>query len=149
MAKRRSKGCLFFIILIAIAIGAYFTNPTEQMHQAAAKEKLNKVAENILKKYGVNQSLLLKFGIDLSGDLVDELIKYHISSDNYYVLSITKVNWDQRSQIIGVGAFNKVVISNKVDEIMEQELENYVKEKINGIRIPGIDLKNFNLDLGL
>ena len=39
MAKRRRKGCLFFVILVTVSVGAYLTNPTEKMHQAAAKEK--------------------------------------------------------------------------------------------------------------
>ena len=40
-------------------------------------------------------------------------------------------------------------ISGKVYEILERELENFVKEKIEGIKIPGFDLKDFKLELDL
>ena len=139
MAKGRRKGCLFLVILAGIFVGAYLTNPTEDMHREAAKEKLNKMALNLLSKYG----------IDLSGKYVDEFIQNHVSADNYYLFSTTRVHWSGESRIIGIGAFGRVYISGKVDEILERELENFVKEKIEGIKIPGFDLKDFKLELDL
>ena len=75
MAKGRKKGCLFLVILTAIFVGAYFTNPTEDMHREAAKEKLNKMALNLLSKYGIEESFVAGLGIDLSGKYVDEFIQ--------------------------------------------------------------------------
>lgn len=149
MSKRRRKGCLFFILLVAIALGAFFTNPNEQMHRDAAKEKLDKIAGNMLEKYGINPRLLSVLGIDSSAGFVDELIKKHVSANNYLVLSTTMIRWDDRSQLVGIGAFGRVYISARVEEIMQRELEKYLKEKIEEIKIPGINLENFNLEPGL
>ncbi|MFV0392258.1 MAG: DUF4359 domain-containing protein [Paludibacteraceae bacterium] len=147
--RRRKSGCLFFIVLIAVCVIAYFTNPTKLQHQTVAKERLSKVADDLLAKYGVEKGLLGVFGKDLTGQLVDELVQTHVSSDNYFLLSTTQVNWDGRSQIIGIGAFNNVFIPKKVDEILEREVEKYVKEKIQNMQIPGLDLKDFGFDLEL
>lgn len=149
MARGRRKGCFFYIILIAIGVAAYFTNPTEEMHKAAAKARLEKIANEMLNKYGVEKSIIAKLGISISEQFMDDMINNQVSSDNYYLLSTTKVNWDGRSQIIGVGVFNHVFISNKVDEILKKELENTVKEKINGIKIPGLNLEDLNLGIEL
>ena len=149
MAKGRRKGCLFLVILTGIFVGAYLTNPTEDMHREAAKEKLNKMALNLLSKYGIEESFVAGLGIDLSGKYEDEFIQNHVSADNYYLFSTTRVHWSGESRIIGVGAFGRVYISGKVDEILERELENFVKEKIEGIKIPGFDLKDFKLELDL
>ena len=78
MAKRRRKGCLFFVILVTVSVGAYLTNPTEKMHQAAAKEKFIQLADNLLSAYGIEKSLIARLGIDLSGQFVDDFIESHI-----------------------------------------------------------------------
>ncbi len=149
MAKRRSKGCLFLVILVTVSVGAYLTNPTEKMHQAAAKEKFVQLADNLLSDYGIEKSLIARLGIDLSGQFVDDFIESHITADNYFLFSITRINWDGRSQIIGAGAFRRVYISNQIDDVLKREVENYIKEKMKGLQFPGIDLKKFKLELGL
>lgn len=147
MACRRKGGCLFFsILLLALCVFAYFTNPTQSRHQSVAKERLTKITTNLLSKYGVEKGLLAIFGKDLTGQFVGKLIQKHVSSDDYFLLSTTKINWDGKSKIIGVGVFNHVFIPKKVDEILEQELEKYVKEKVQNFKIPSLD---FKLDLGL
>ena len=149
MAKRRRKGCLFFVILVAVCVGAYLTNPTEEMHQAAAKEKFIQLADNLLSDYGIEKSLIARLGIDLSGQFVDDFIESHITADNYFLFSITRINWDGRSQIIGAGAFRRVYISNQIDDVLKREVDNYIKEKMKGLQFPGIDFKKFKLELGL
>jgi len=129
------------LILVALVVIAYLTNPDERQHQAAAKEKLHQIADNLLAKYGIEPGFISGLGIDITDQFVDKLIESHITVDNYFLFSTTNVHWDGRSQIIGIGIFKQVFISNKADEILQQELENYVKEKINGFRIPGLELR--------
>ena len=129
------------LILVALVVLAYITNPDEHQHQAAAKEKLHKVAENLLAKYGIEPGFISGLGIDITDQFVDKLIESHITVDNYFLFSTTNIEWEGQSQIIGIGIFKQVFISNKADEILQQELENYVKEKINGFRIPGLELR--------
>ena len=129
------------LILVALVVIAYLTNPDERQHQAAAKEKLHQIADNLLAKYGIEPGFISGLGIDITDQFVNKLIESHITVDNYFLFSTTNVTWDGRSQIIGIGIFKQVFISNKADEILQQELENYVKEKINGFRIPGLELR--------
>ncbi len=139
MARRKRSGCLFFIIiLLAVCVGAYLTNPPEEVHKEVARQKLEKIAENTLAKYGVGNNVLSSLGLDAGSVFVKQLLDNHISSDNYYLFSLTKLNWEGNSYIIGVGAFNKVFISNKVDEIAEKAIDDYLKNKILDL-IPGIE----------
>lgn len=129
------------LILVALVVIAYLTNPDERQHQAAAKEKLHQIADNLLAKYGIEPGFISGLGIDITDQFVDKLIESHITVDNYFLFSTTNIEWEGQSQIIGIGIFKQVFISNKADEILQQELENYVKEKINGFRIPGLELR--------
>lgn len=128
----------FIVILIAVGIVAYLTNPTEQMHREAAGLKLEKIADNALAKYGVGNNVLSSLGLDAGNLFVKQLLDNHITSDNYQLFSLTKLNWEGNSYVIGIGAFNRVFISNKVDEIAEKAIDNYLKEKIRDL-IPGIE----------
>ena len=141
------KIVLFLIVLLGLAVIGYLTNPTEVMHREAAQEMLEKISENILSDYGIDPRILSTLGVDFQGKLVEELITNHISRDNYYVFSLTKVHWEGLNQVIGLGFFNKVYISNQVDDIIKKEVENYIKEKIRYLRIPILDMNSLKLDL--
>ena len=141
------KIVLFLIVLVGLAVIGYLTNPTEAMHREAGKEKLEKISENLLSGYGIDPRILSALGIDFQGKFVEELITNHIYRDNYYVFSLTKVNWEDQNQIVGLGFFNKVYISNQVDDIIKKEVENYIKEKIRELKIPFFDLNSLELDL--
>ena len=132
------------LVLVLLVVVAYLTNPNEQQHQAAAKEKLHKVAENLLAKYGIEPGFIPGSAINFTDPFVDSLIEKHVSAHNYFLFSTTNIEWEGQSQIIGVGAFKNVFISPKADEMLQQELENYVKEKIRGFKIPGLE----GLELG-
>ena len=132
------------LVLVLLVVVAYLTNPNEQQHQAAAKEKLHKVAENLLAKYGIEPGSITGSAINFTEPFVDSLIEKHVSALNYFLFSTTNIEWEGQSQIIGVGALKNVFISPKADEMLQQELENYVKEKIRGFKIPGLE----GLELG-
>lgn len=141
------KIVLFLIVLLGLAVIGYLTNPTEAMHREAAQEMLEKISENILSDYGIDPRILSTLGVDFQGKLVEELITNHISRDNYYVFSLTKVHWEGLNQVIGLGFFNKVYISNQVDDIIKKEVEDYIKKKIRALRIPILDMNSLKLDL--
>ena len=141
------KIVLFLIVLLGFAVIGYLTNPTEVMHREAAQEMLEKISENILSDYGIDPRILSTLGVDFQGKLVEELITNHISRDNYYIFSLTKVHWEGLNQVIGLGFFNKVYISNQVDDIIKKEVENYIKEKIRYLRIPILDMNSLKLNL--
>lgn len=147
MRKKRKSGLIVFLLLIAVAMFAYFTNPTENMHRKAASEKINIAVAKTLDKYGLSDSALGALGTKMTKPFIAVLVEQHVSSKNYYLFSTTQVNLNGKSQIIGVGAFNKVFISNKVDEVLEREINNYINEKIKDIKIPEINLDDLLKDL--
>ena len=138
---------LFLIVLAGLAVIGYLTNPTEAMHREAAQEMLQKISDNILSDYGIDTQILSTLGIDFQAKWVEELITNHISRDNYYAFSLTKVHWEDQNQIFGLGFFNKVFISNQVGDIIKKEVENYIKEKIRALRIPILDMNSLKLNL--
>lgn len=140
------KTVLFLVVLVGVAVIGYLTNPTEAMHREASKDKLEMIAENLLANYGIDPQVLSSLGINFQGKLVDELITNHISCDNYYVFSLTKLNWRDQSQTVGFGFFNKVYISNKVDDKIKEEVGNYIKNIIGELKTPIFDLNSLQLD---
>jgi hypothetical protein len=80
----------FVISLLLIGVFlilAYFTNPNDEQHREAVKEKATKV------------QMILK--------------NKKIVRENYYIFSITKVYHKDEHRVIGAGAFTKVFIFAK------------------------------------
>jgi hypothetical protein len=73
------------ILLIGLfLIFAYFTNPTDEQHREAVKQKAVRIDASLKNKKVVRE--------------------------NYYVFSITKLNHRDEHRVIGAGAFTKVFI---------------------------------------
>ena len=78
------KKAPYFLLLVLVLLVdvAYLTNPDERQHQAAAKEKLHKVAENLLAKYGIEPGIIPGSAINFTEPFVDSLIEKHVSAHN-------------------------------------------------------------------
>ncbi|NLO71121.1 MAG: DUF4359 domain-containing protein [Porphyromonadaceae bacterium] len=138
MAKRKKTSRIFLLILLAaVIVGAYITNPDEQLHKEAVSVKMDKIVGNILEKYGLNNNLLSSIGNDVTNKFTGQLIDSRISADNYFLFSLTKLNWENEDYVIGIGAFNKVYISKNVDEIAERAIDDFLKNKFKDL-IPRI-----------
>jgi len=64
-------------------------------------------------------------GMMIGGTLVENVIDNLVSTDNYILFSTTKINWDGKSRIIGIGAFGNVYITNKLEEALDKGLLKY------------------------
>jgi hypothetical protein len=81
--------------------------------------------QNLTEKDNEWEQLGQAFGMMLGGALVDRIVDNFVSTDNYVLFSTTKVSWEGKTKIIGIGAFGNVFISSKLDEaINEGLLEN-------------------------
>ena len=58
-------------------------------------------------------------GLMLGGTLLDRMIETMVSTDNYVLFSTTKITWDGKSKLIGIGVFGNVFISDKIDEAIK------------------------------
>jgi len=106
------------------------TNPNQDRHKEVIKNKLNSYMQKSMNPEGdeseneweqVGQAL----GMMIGGTLVENVIDNLVSTDNYILFSTTKINWDGKSRIIGIGAFGNVYITNKLEEALDKGLLKY------------------------
>ncbi|COZ19376.1 Uncharacterised protein [Mycobacterium tuberculosis] len=93
---------------------AVFTNPSKEK----INDKLTLKAKEILKnQLDYKHKDAVDFGMMLFGDqVVKEFVNNYTHTDNYYLFSLTKINWNSEEVVIGGGAFGQVWISDKIDE---------------------------------
>jgi hypothetical protein len=124
------RGYLIFAVLGVLALIAMLTNPNQDRHKEVVKNKINlfmqkSMKQNLTEKDNEWEQLGQAFGMMLGGALVDRIVDNFVSTDNYVLFSTTKVSWEGKTKIIGIGAFGNVFISSKLDEaINEGLLEN-------------------------
>jgi hypothetical protein len=110
-------GCLFLLI-------AVLTNPNRERHKEVVKSKLNVIMQKAMKDGLKNsdsgaEQLGSALGLMLGGALLDRMIETMVSTDNYVFFSTTKLTWEGKSKLIGIGAFGNVFISDKIDEALK------------------------------
>ncbi|WP_410219564.1 DUF4359 domain-containing protein [Pedobacter sp.] len=121
------KNYLITIIIGVIALVAILTNPNQDRHKEVIKIKLSSYMQQSIKKNLTETDDKWKnagqaLGIMLGGALVDRIIDNLISTDNYVLFSTTKITWEGKTKVIGIGAFGNVFITNKLDEAMNEGL---------------------------
>jgi len=121
-----SKTRIFALSLVAIMLIAVFTNPSKEKIESKLADK----AKEILKKQlQYEHQDAVDLGMMLFGDqVVSEFINSYTTTSNYYLFSLSKINWNGEQVIIGGGAFSQVWISPKLDEKADQ-LINALKKQ--------------------
>ncbi|SMG47406.1 DUF4359 domain-containing protein [Sphingobacterium psychroaquaticum] len=113
-----SKTRIFALTLIALMLVAVFTNPTTEQMEAEVKAKATQLLKQ---KAGKKNDEVIDFGMKLFGNtLIDQFLENHIKVENYYLFSLTKIQWDNQEQVIGGGAFKQIWLSPKIDEKAKQ-----------------------------
>ena len=119
-----SKTRIFALLLIILMLAAVFTNPTKERIEAALTVK----AKEILEKQLNSNDKVMSLGMTLFGDrVVNEFVSNYTHTDNYYLFSLSKIRWNSEDIIIGVGLFNQVWISPKIDEKAAQLMDQLKK----------------------
>jgi len=122
---------LILILLVALAGVMAFTNPSIDMHKDAVKEKLEKsmqtaiddqVDKNSKNKWG--DVLGKTLGSLVGNKMVDNAVDCLVSRENHIVLSLTKCKWNGENQTVGVGAFGKVYVSDKLETVFQEFMKN-------------------------
>ena len=131
MGRKTNKSGFIFLILIAIAAIAFFTNPDKETHKEAIIARTDQVIEEIITE---RNDELSSVAWQLAGkQLLSEFVDTNVTVDNYYLFSIPKVNWDGKSYQIGVGAFGKVYITKHLNRDVVQPILNDMENKIKGL----------------
>lgn len=122
------KKVLYLVLLGMVVILAAVTNPSVGDHRDAVKEKVHKhlkekfadTADDTEGSWGeIGNSL----GLALGAVLLDPMVKKVIRVDNYVLFSLTRAEWEDDSNVIGVGLFGHVFLSPKMDEKLEEVVE--------------------------
>jgi hypothetical protein len=121
------KGCAFIIVaLVALVVAMFVTCPSEAEHKAVLNREFSAA---------INE----KFGIDKSDDIIGSIfnmigqsavglssgfaINNIVTVDNYYIVSIGKMNYGGKERIVSVGVLNHVFAPDK-DFILKMMKEN-------------------------
>ncbi|MEZ0450963.1 DUF4359 domain-containing protein [Sphingobacterium thalpophilum] len=109
-----SKKRIFALLLIVIMLAAILTNPSKEEHEKVVRAKAEQLLKNQI--HAKDQDFF-GLGMQLFGNkLVDNFIQSSVIVDNYYLFSLTKINWQGTEQVIGGGAFRYIWLSPKIDE---------------------------------
>lgn len=108
-----SKKRIFSIALVFVMLLAIVTNPPREEHEAAVKEKAIALFK---KQLNFDHQDAIDFAMRLGGNqVIDQFLEQHVEIKNYYLFSLTKINWEGKSTVIGGGAFKQVWLSDKID----------------------------------
>lgn len=118
------------IMLIAIGVVllvAVITNPNKDRHKEVIKEKFNSymqksMAEGLSNSDNEWEQAGEALGLMLGGALIDGIISNIVTTDNYVIFSTTKITWEGKSKIIGVGVFGNVFLTSKIDDALNEGL---------------------------
>lgn len=112
-----------WIIIIVLPIILFITNPEINAHYKEAKIAIkNSINKNI--KNNIEDDTFSALGIILSNSLLDENIDKIIFRKDYFLFSLTILNYDGTDYIIGIGILEKVYISNEVSN----QIDNIIKK---------------------
>lgn len=119
-----NKHIIIIFIGVLLIVGA-LTNPTQDRHKEAVKNKLNVIMQKSIKDSMKNsdsgaEQIGSALGLMLGGAILDRIIESTISSDNYVLFSTTNATWEGKTKIIGVGVFGNVFISNEIDSALKE-----------------------------
>jgi len=136
MTRRRRKsgrgsGVILFVIIALLAVIAFATNPSVDRHRAA----MNQRATIVMNQVVAEQNILIQGAWGLTGNrLLTEFVNTSVTADNYFLFSITKINWDNESYSVGVGAFGNVFIFRQINkELVEEIIEDARNNVFNTI----------------
>ena len=117
------------VMLSLIGFVAVLTNPNQDRHKEVVKNELIKFLQKSINlgysepKDNFEQAGQA-IGIMLGGAIVDRILDNFMSIDNYVVISATKITWDGKTKIIGIGAFGNVYLTKELNEALNKGLLN-------------------------
>lgn len=114
-----------YIAAIAVAlllVAAALTNPGIDKHKEAVRHKLSQVLQQTMQEQMGDMSknkFANAFASVIGNAVIEQVLKTGITSGNYVFFSTTVFTWQNKSQVIGIGLFGKVVLTKNLDHIMQ------------------------------
>ncbi len=115
------------MLLIVAAVSAYLTNPTEVEMREALGSRLKTVFNESMEERKSN--VIAYTAWKAGGDkMVDFFMQKYATVDNNYLFSLVKIHWENKTYSIGIGAFNKVYINDRLNkELADNIIDNAQK----------------------
>jgi len=127
--KRNNTGGIIFIFLAAILLTAYLTNPKEEIHQERLESKLTEVIDEIMAER--QDDLVAYSAWKLGGNLfVRTFVDRYVTVDNYYFCSLTRLHWEGESYIVGIGGFNNVCITKRLNRELAESSIDHIEQMV-------------------
>jgi len=120
--KKQKKRYFLLAIIGAIVLAAVLTNPGQEKHQEAVKNKLDSYVQKKINPTDKGNIFGKTLGGMLGGAIGNTVANNIISRDNYVLFSTTKMDWKGEDKVIGIGAFGYVYVSGQVDEALDEGL---------------------------
>jgi hypothetical protein len=108
------KQLIIIILIAAIAVAAYMTNPPAEQHREAAKQRVGQLVQASM---GKESSLLGSLGAAAGKTLAVPVLAQVVNSENYHLFSTTTLTWNGVTNVVGVGAFGRVFIGEKFNKV--------------------------------
>lgn len=99
-------------VFLLIALVAILTNPSQERHQHAVKDKF----DDYMQHHSESPLTAMQ-----ENPAIDQMILRSVTSTNYLFLSTTNVVWNNGSHTVGLGIFGMVFISGSVDSFLGQK----------------------------
>ncbi len=119
-----SKKLISFFFIALVLVLAAISNPSEEKHQAVLKAKLKKHLNDKMEEESEQGNeigdLLKGFGKALGGVVIDAAVETKVSSDDYLIFSLTRIDYDGEEHMVGLGLFGQVFITQKLDEALQK-----------------------------
>lgn len=126
-----SSGSFFFFFILLVCIGAFATNPSSVEHKLILKDKMRQFLNTEMDKLSnendnefaqLGATIGATLGASFGGVLTDKFIEDHVVIDDYYLFSVTNVNYDGKKNPIGLGVFGKVILHPDIEKMVKNGL---------------------------
>lgn len=115
------KSYIILGIIGLVLIVAVITNPNQDRHKEVLKTKLNAYMHQSLNATQTESGdewaqAGQALGLMMGGVMIENIIANMVSTDNYVLFSLTKINVDGKSKVVGIGAFGNVFLTSKLND---------------------------------
>jgi hypothetical protein len=122
---------LYLVVFLVLIVISFLTNPSEQEHKEVVFREVTSCVQHIIDKKSSKDSLKLgTLGSVLGNILLEPIIlnltQNMVVTDNYYLLSLTKIKYNNENNIIGIGLLGHVFLSPNMDEKINQVASDYL-----------------------
>lgn len=117
------------LLLLGIVVVAYFTRPSDETMLNTMKTRLTHVIGESMEERKSNAVAYSAWQIG-GKQMVDLFTQKYVTVENYYLFSLVRIQWNDKSYVAGVGAFNKVYITKKINKELADKLIGDIENKL-------------------